>query len=127
MNQLFNLRFLKFGLVGISGMALDFGITFLCKEKWKLNKYLANSLGFVVAAASNYYLNRIWTFSQSTTPELGQFAKFLTVSLIGLGINNLFLYYFVKRTTYNFYLLKILVIGIVFLWNYFANIFITFQ
>lgn len=127
MSQFLNLRFLKFGLVGISGMALDFGITFLCKEKWRLNKYLSNSLGFIAAAASNYYLNRIWTFGQSSTPELGQFAKFFTVSLIGLGINNLVLYFFVKRTDYNFYILKILVIGIVFLWNYFANLLFTFQ
>ena len=56
------IQFIKFCVVGASGMAVDFGITFLGKEKLRLNKYVANSLGFISAASTNYVLNRLWTF-----------------------------------------------------------------
>jgi len=42
-------KFFKFLLVGLPGMIIDFTITFICKEKVKLNKYAANSLGFLIA------------------------------------------------------------------------------
>ena len=36
------IQFIKFCVVGASGMAVDFGITFLGKENLRLNKYVAN-------------------------------------------------------------------------------------
>ena len=39
------IKLLKFMLIGIGGTAIDFGVTFLLKEKAKINKYLANSIG----------------------------------------------------------------------------------
>ena len=123
---LLHTRILKFGLVGITGMLIDFSITWLCKEKLRWNKYLSNSIGFSLAVVNNYILNRIWTF-ESDHAAAPQFARFLLVSLTGLLINNLLLHFFIKRTNRNFYLLKLLVIGIVFLWNYFINLFFTFN
>ena len=55
-------QFIKFCLVGGSGVFVDFGITWFFKEICHINKYIANSIGFVCAATSNYLLNRIWTF-----------------------------------------------------------------
>ena len=45
------LQFINFCVVGGTGVVVDFGITFLFKEKLKLNKYIANSLGFMAAAS----------------------------------------------------------------------------
>jgi putative flippase GtrA len=127
MSDIISAKLIKFGLVGVSGMLIDFGITWLCKEKIRINKYIANSTGFTCALINNYLLNRYWTFSSAGTPMAYQFTKFLLVSLIGLGINNLLLYLLVKNTKYNFYLLKLCVIGIVFIWNYSANLLYTFH
>ena len=127
MNKILNARFIKFGIVGMSGMIIDFGTTWICKEKLKINKYIANSTGFVCAMLSNYCLNRYWTFESTDNHVAIQFTKFLLVSLIGLAINNTLLYLFVKNTKLNFYLLKLFVIGIVFIWNYFANLLYTFH
>ena len=45
-------QFFKFCVVGGSGVFVDFGVTYLCKEWLKLNKYVANSLGFLGSWAS---------------------------------------------------------------------------
>ena len=54
LSRAFLLKFLKFGVVGFSGVFVNFGVTYVCKEWLKWNKYLSNILGFIVAATSNY-------------------------------------------------------------------------
>ncbi|MFM6924560.1 MAG: GtrA family protein [Ferruginibacter sp.] len=127
MNNALDTRLFKFGLVGLSGMVIDFSVTWLCKERWGINKYLANSLGFCLAVTSNFLLNRYWTFENGTQPFTQQFARFWLVSLSGLVINNILLYLLVKKLPANFYLIKLLVIALVFFWNYFVNILFTFN
>lgn len=119
-------KFLKFCVVGFSGTAIDFGLTWLCKEIFKVPKFLANAIGFVVAATSNYILNRTWTWG-STNEQVGvEYVKFFAVSLVGLGLNTLILYIFNEKLKLNFYLSKVIATGVVMLWNFFANNFFTF-
>jgi putative flippase GtrA len=120
-------RLFKFAVVGLTGMAIDFSITWFCKEKLLLNKYIANSLGFCCAVTNNFLLNRYWTFTSNGYSFGEQFAKFAMVSLAGLLINNVLLYFLSKYIKTNFYLIKLTVTGLVFFWNYFINFLFTFK
>ena len=120
-------KFLKFCVVGFSGVFIDFGITFLCKEKVRLNKYLSNAAGFVTAATSNYILNRIWTFQSSNEQVATEYGTFMLVSVIGLGINSLVLYLLNEKMRWNFYVSKIFAIGVTTIWNFLANMVFTFR
>lgn len=125
MEDLF-LKFVKFGVVGVSGVFVDFGITWLLRDKFKINQYFANSTGFMCAVLSNYVLNRLWTF-HSTDPSIAiQFGKFFLVALIGLGLNNGIIYLLNERRAVKFYTAKLIATGIVMLWNFGANYFFTF-
>ncbi|MEI5983954.1 MULTISPECIES: GtrA family protein [Sphingobacterium] len=117
---------LKFGLVGLLGMGIDFGITWLLKEKLNTNKFFANACGFYCAVVSNYCLNRIWTFSNNNPQIAKQFLQYALFSIIGLGINTLIIYLCSTKWKINFYLAKVFAIGIVFLWNFSINHLITF-
>ena len=120
------LQFIKFCVVGGTGVVVDFGITFLFKEKLKLNKYIANSLGFRAAASTNYLLNRWWTF-RSHDPEVAQqYVQFVGISAIGLILNNIIIYLLNDKARLNFYLSKLIAIGLVTLWNFFMNYYFTF-
>lgn len=120
------LKFLKFGVVGCLGTAIDFGLTYVCKEWLKIPKFAANAIGFVVAATNNYILNRIWTF-QSHESEVGiEYIKFFGVSLIGLGINTAILYLLNEKLKWNFYLSKVGATGVTLVWNFLANYLFTF-
>jgi putative flippase GtrA len=112
--------------VGASGMIVDFGTTWILKEKAGINKYIANSTGFILAASSNYLLNRFWTF-ESQNQHIGEeYFSFMVISVIGLGINNLVLYLLTEKMRLNFYLSKLFAIGVVTIWNFFMNYMITF-
>ncbi|MEI6050196.1 MAG: GtrA family protein [Bacteroidota bacterium] len=117
-------KFLKFGIVGFSGMVIDFSITFLLKEKLKVHRYISSSAGFTVAASSNYLLNRLWTFASNNPKVLVEYSTFIIISIIGITINNLFLYLFEKRL--RFYTAKLFAIGVTAIWNFFANYYLTF-
>jgi putative flippase GtrA len=120
-------KFLKFGVVGATGVVVDFGITWVCREKMRLNQYLANSLGFVCAVVNNYVLNRIWTF-HSNDPEIAvQFGKFSLAALIGLVMNNGIIYILNERFKVPFYMSKLIATGVVTLWNFWANYTFTFK
>ncbi|HVX49478.1 MAG TPA: GtrA family protein, partial [Chitinophagaceae bacterium] len=121
------LKFLKFGLVGATGLVIDFGVTWLCKQKLKQNKFLSNSCGFSLAVTNNYLLNRAWTFSSSHTSFTPAFTKFIIVSIFGLGLNNLLLYFAHSRGRLAFYLSKGMATAVVLAWNFSANYFFTFH
>lgn len=135
------LKFVKFGIVGASGMVVDFGVLYLMRNVAGLPDLWANTISFTAAATSNYFLNRIWTF-RSHEKQVGvEYAKFLLVSVIGLGINNgvLLLSSLMWPELYNgtisllgknievFYLFKLLAIAITTLWNFFGNMLFTFR
>ena len=119
-------KFIKFGVVGCSGMLIDFGTTYLCKEKLRLNKYLSNCIGFILAATSNYFLNRIWTFESHKEEIAVQYLQFMIVSIVGLGINSLTLYLLTDKLKWNFYFSKLVAIAITTIWNFLGNMFLTF-
>lgn len=135
------LKFLKFGLVGASGMVVDFGVLILMRDVAGLPDLWANTISFTVAATSNYFLNRIWTFRSKDRQVGVEYLKFLTVSIIGLGINNgvLWLSSILWPEAYNssvsvlgvnidvFYLFKLLAIAITTIWNFFGNMLFTFR
>lgn len=119
-------KFLKFCVVGVTGTIIDFGLTWICKEKLKIHKFVANAIGFVVAATSNYILNRVWTWG-STNEQVGvEYVKFFGVSLIGLGLNTLILYLLHEKLKLNFWISKVFATGVVMVWNFLANHYFTF-
>jgi putative flippase GtrA len=117
-------KFLKFIIVGFSGMFVDFSITILLKEKLHVNRFIANSAGFTFAASSNYLFNRFWTFHSNNPKIFIEYSTFLIISIIGLLINNLIIYLLEKKL--RFYFAKFIAIMITSLWNFGANYFLNF-
>ena len=120
------MRFIRFGIVGCSGMLVDFGVTWLCKEKLRWNKYLSNSLGFVLAATNNYIWNRLWTFESESEAVVREYLSFVVIATIGLALNNLIVYLLHERLHLHFYLSKLIAVGCVTLWNFSMNYVFTF-
>ena len=117
----------KFGIVGLAGMCIDFLITWLCKEKLRINKYIANSLGFSCAVVNNFYFNLRWTFHADSANSASYFTRFLIFAVIGLGLSNLFVFLFNDKLSINFYVSKLMAIACVFVWNFLTNDFFNFH
>jgi len=83
-------QFVRFCAVGASGYAVNLAV-YAALLAAGLHYLTASAIAFLVAAASNYLWNRIWTFQTLDAPVLGQGARALTVSALSLGANQLFL------------------------------------
>ena len=127
-------RFVKFATVGASGMVLDLSILNILHGLLGLHLLVANSISFSTAVVSNFTWNRLWTFPETRDrPVHRQLAQFATVSIIGLGINNLILWqvYQMLRphlsAPWNYNAAKVFAIGVVLFWNFGANRLWTFR
>ncbi len=130
-----NARMFKFMLVGFSGTVLDYSLLFLLKALG-VPTLLANTCSASAGMFNNFYWNRTWTFSHSTASKtyMRQFMQFFTVSLVGLGINNLILVgleaplgALLGNTHPGFLLAKLTATAGGFIWNYLANMSWTFR
>lgn len=122
----FLLKFVKFGIVGFSGVLVDFSITFACKEYLRIQKYVANAIGFTIAATTNYFLNRVWTFESTNPNIMMEFTRFFVIALIGLGINSLIVWAMSGKLKVNFYIAKLAATVVVTGWNFLINAYYTF-
>jgi len=118
---------LKFCMTGMTGLVIDFSITYLLKEDLSVNPYLSNAMGFVAAATSNFYINKKWTFKDKSSKMLHQYLLFVSISAIGLLLNTAFLYLFFQYMAISFYISKVLSVIVVFAWNFTANSLFTFK
>jgi len=119
-------KILRFSVVGAAGAAIDFGFTYLCKEILKINKYVSNAVGFTLAATFCFFLNKYWTYQSLSPLAWKEYLIFIGVSLVGLGINSTVLWLLNEKAKMNFYLSKCFAIGMAAVWNFLANLLITF-
>lgn len=119
-------KLFRFIIVGFSGLFVDFSITYVLKEKIKVQQFIANAIGFMTAATSNYFLNRIWTFHSNNPEIIIEYSKFIFIAAIGLAINTFILWFLVSRFKWNFYFSKLFAIAVVTLWNFSINLLYTF-
>ena len=84
----------KFGLVGGSNAALDFGLFALLHFIVGLSPLVANTISFSTAVVSNFVLHKVWTFSGRGQDRhwAGQLPLFILFNVIALGLSNLTLW-----------------------------------
>ena len=84
-------EFYKFTLVGGMNIFIDTTIyngLIVVNGLMLGNEVLAfKGIAFIVAVINSYFWNKKWTFSETNRGSVGQFSKFLVVSIIGLAIS----------------------------------------
>lgn len=119
-------QFVKFGIVGSSGLVINFVIAHVLQRSTTFSEFADFAIGFMAGGVSNYILNRIWTFRSERHPLI-EGLQFLLVSLIALGCGKIV---FGLAERYNFHhfstLWLISTLGGVFI-NFFLNKYWTFK
>jgi putative flippase GtrA len=81
-------QFVKFSIVGCSGLAVNFVIAHVLEKTASLSGFTDFAIGFIAGGVSNYALNRIWTFRSQRNPLI-EGLQFLTVSAIALVLGKI--------------------------------------
>lgn len=81
-------EFIKFSIVGCSGMLIDLLFTYIAKDIWLLPFYIARVIGPILALTNNFFLNRRFTFANARAGNMGwQYASFVIVCIVGFLVN----------------------------------------
>jgi dolichol-phosphate mannosyltransferase len=123
-------RFIRFGVVGLSGVFIDMAILYLLHTTLGLPLTRSKILAAETAIVNNFIWNDSWTFAdvsqrqQGWGPRLKRFLKFNLVCLAGLVLNVLIL-----NIVYNgifgqrwAYLANLIAIAAVTIWNFWLNL-----
>ena len=81
----------KFSVVGLSGYVINLAVY---SALLGLGAHRAAAISFVIAAANNYWWNRVWTFSTQRGAFAYQGMRFFVVAVIGWIVNQLWLFVF---------------------------------
>jgi dolichol-phosphate mannosyltransferase len=80
-------QFVKFCLVGLSGLIVDTAVLISFVELLSFDPRIAAIIAFVVAVTWNYLLNRVWTFEHAQYIKISySYSSFVMVCLLGLGV-----------------------------------------
>lgn len=128
-------RFIRFGLVGFSGVFVDMAVLYLLSDPSTLGFPLTRSkiAAAEVAIVNNFLWNDLWTFRDISSRQVGwrkrikRLIKFNLVCLAGLVLNVLILnilYNFLgfNQLPYGRYIANFLAIAIVTVWNFWINL-----
>ena len=113
-------QILKFGIVGGSATLIDYGLLIFCTEVLEINYLISSAIGFSVSVIFNYILSVHWVFDTKGNPygQKQQFAVFIILSLIGLGLTELLMWLGTDVLGIYYLLTKIGATGIVMVYNF---------
>ncbi|MCC5635534.1 glycosyltransferase [Nostoc sp. CHAB 5844] len=123
-------RFLRFGLVGLSGVFVDMAILYLLSDPNTLALPLTRSkiIAGEIAIFNNFLWNDAWTFAdvamqqQEWHHRVKRFLKFNIVCLAGLVINVLVLNLVFNFVIPNRYIANLSAIAVATVWNFWVNL-----
>ncbi len=110
-------QFLLFAGMGAIGTAMQYGVLIALVQFTQAGAVLASTAGFVVGACVNYSLNYLFTFNSSKR-HTEALPKFLTVALLGMGINASIMAGLVHQAGMHYLLAQMVATGLVLLWNF---------
>lgn len=112
-------RFTRFLIVGGFSTLIQYLILVLLVQWAGVNAVLASSIGFLVSAFANYYLNYHFTFCSSNQHGTA-LIKFIILASIGLALNAFIMQVLVSIGIY-YLLAQVLATGLVLIWNFVGN------
>lgn len=123
-------RFLRFAIVGLSGVIVDMGLLFLLSDPTTLGWGLTRSklIAAEMAIVNNFFWNDRWTFGDVSShqrglkPRLRRFGKFQLICLAGVILNTTLLNLQFNLLHMNRYVANAIAIAVVTGWNFWLNL-----
>ncbi|MDR3665986.1 MAG: GtrA family protein [Ignavibacteriaceae bacterium] len=116
------LQLFRYSFVGGFAFLIDFGTLFILTEYCHLYYLVSAGLAFILGLMVNYFLSLKWVFNSRTIGNRWlEFLFFSAIGLIGLGLNELFLWILTDFLAIYYLISKIITTFIVYFWNFFAR------
>ena len=112
-------QFMKFGIVGVIAFVIDYGFMVLLTEVFNVPYLISNKVSFIISVVFNYFASMRFVFKRKDDmSRRREFIIFIVLSVIGLAINDVFMWLMVDFLYIDYRISKIVVTFIVAVWNF---------
>lgn len=112
-------QLLKFGVVGGIAFIIDYSVLFICTEFLGIYYLVSSLISFLISTIFNYIASIRWVFDvNQEKSKQKNFVLFLVFSVIGLGLNQIIMWFGVDILHVYYMLVKIGATAIVMVFNF---------
>lgn len=110
---------MKFGVVGFIAFFIDYGLLAFLTEVFDVNYLVSATISFTVSVVFNYLASMRYVFThKEDMSRRREFVIFVTLSVIGLVINNACMWAGVELLGVHYLITKIFATAVVMVWNF---------
>lgn len=111
-------QFIKFSFVGGTCFLIDYLLLAVLHEVVSLSVLFSSAISFSVSVVANYLLSMRFVFKSQIESRKKEFIIFVTLSIIGLLLNQLLMYIGIDILNIHYLIFKILATAVVLVYNY---------
>lgn len=123
-----SIQFFRYIFVGGIAFLVDFGSLYFLTEYFGIFYLTSAAIAFTLGLIVNYLLSVKWVFNKHTfNNRFHEFGIFAMVGIIGLGLNEVIIWFFTSNMHFYYIYSKIVSAVLVLFWNFFARRYTIFR
>ncbi len=116
------IQFFRYIFVGGVAFLVDFASLYVFTDYIGVFYLISAAIAFILGLITNYILSINWVFNRrSLDNKTIEFSVFAFIGIVGLGLNELLIWFFTAEIGLFYLLSKILAAIIILFWNFFAR------
>jgi putative flippase GtrA len=116
------IQLIRYTFVGGCAFLIDFGTLYILTEYLKIHYLFSAGFSFLLGLITNYVLSVNWVFNNRVIEKRSlEFLFFFLIGLIGLALNELFIWILTDLLLIYYLISKLITTFIVYFWNFFAR------
>lgn len=117
-----SVQLFRYVFVGGAAFIVDFGSLFIFTEFFDIYYLISAAFAFILGLIANYALSVNWVFNRRSLGNAKlEFGVFALIGVIGLFLNEIFIWFFTDYLQIYYLLSKIIAAAIILFWNFFAR------
>jgi putative flippase GtrA len=122
------IQLFRYTFVGGLSFIFDFGSLYILTEYFNIYYLVSAAIAFMLGLTINYLLSISWVFEKrSIESKHVEFFIFAIIGIVGLALNELFIWFFTEIVGAYYLYSKLMSTGLVYLWNFFVRKYTLFR
>ena len=123
-----SIQLFRYTFVGGIAFIFDFSSLYILTEYLNLHYLVSAAIASLIGLSINYSLCVLWVFEKrAIRSKYAEFVIFALIGIVGLVLNELFIWFFTEITGLHYLVSKSISTMIVFSWNFLAKKFTLFR
>ena len=122
------IQMVRYLFVGVAAFIVDFLSLYILTDFFGIYYLISAAIAFFLGLIFNYFLSISWVFNKRKLKNRHfEFGVFAAIGIVGLGLNEVFIWFFTQNLQIYYLLSKIWAAVIILFWNFFARKFMLFR